>query len=271
MFEPAYKRDPSMVEQTKPRAVEPPPQPAPELAPADDSEIGEFDMLDTIDAELVEDDAAAGAESAGESVDEEGRPRRRRRRRRGGRRNRRDRPPADQPASEESLGDTADDEEPTDLDLEVDEPERAEQAEEGEPRERKGRRRRRRRGSGRGRERAAEGPAASGDKSRVDGESADVDDVDDYDDEFGDDFGDDDLGDEVATVTAGADDAEGESESSGGQGEKNSHRAIPSWEEALGTMIATNMEGRSKNPRGGAPRGRGRGGSRGGQGRRSSS
>jgi hypothetical protein len=52
--------------------------------------------------------------------------------------------------------------------------------------------------------------------------------------------------------------------------DKNSHRAIPSWEEALGYMISANMESRSKNPRpSGGSRGRGRGG-RGGQGRRSS-
>ncbi len=261
MFEPAYQRDPSMIEQTKPRAFEPAPQPVSEPTSADEDEIGDFDMLDTIDAELVEDVAAAGAESAGESLDEEGRPRRRRRRRRGGRRNRRDRPQAEQSASEEPNGEGAADDEPTDLDIEVGEQEPVEPADDGETRERKGRRRRRRRGSGRSRERAAEGQSESADRPR---ESADSTDKDDDDDDFGDD---------LATVTAGGDaeDAEDGSESGGAQGEKNSHRAIPSWEEALGYMIATNMEGRGKNPRAGGQRGRGRGGSRGGQGRRSSS
>jgi len=57
-------------------------------------------------------------------------------------------------------------------------------------------------------------------------------------------------------------------------GDKNSHRAIPAWEEAIGYIVAVNMETRAKNPKGGQPRGRGRGRSsgrgapRGGNGRR---
>ncbi|HQU43127.1 MAG TPA: hypothetical protein PK867_09950 [Pirellulales bacterium] len=39
-----------------------------------------------------------------------------------------------------------------------------------------------------------------------------------------------------------------------------SHRAIPSWEEAIGMIVSGNMEARAKNPHaGGPPRGRGRG------------
>ncbi|HET6880062.1 MAG TPA: hypothetical protein VFI31_07895 [Pirellulales bacterium] len=47
-----------------------------------------------------------------------------------------------------------------------------------------------------------------------------------------------------------------------------SHRAIPSWEEAIGVIVSGNMESRAKHPQsGGGGRGRGRGGR--GQGRRS--
>ena len=46
--------------------------------------------------------------------------------------------------------------------------------------------------------------------------------------------------------------------------DKNSHRAIPAWEDAIGVIISVNMESRAKNPKAGAPRGRGRG--RGGRG-----
>jgi hypothetical protein len=49
---------------------------------------------------------------------------------------------------------------------------------------------------------------------------------------------------------------------------KPNHRGIPSWEEAIGMIVATNMEARSKNPHAG-PSSRGRGRGRGGR-RRSS-
>lgn len=69
----------------------------------------------------------------------------------------------------------------------------------------------------------------------------------------------------------GDDDAEGGSEDSL---DKNSHRGIPAWEDAIGVIIAVNMESRAKNPKGSGQRprgrGRGRGGSRGGQDRRGS-
>jgi hypothetical protein len=45
------------------------------------------------------------------------------------------------------------------------------------------------------------------------------------------------------------------------------HRAVPSWEEAVGFLIAANLEARAKSPESrGQHRGRGRG--RGGKGRR---
>ena len=33
-----------------------------------------------------------------------------------------------------------------------------------------------------------------------------------------------------------------------GSGDKNSHRAIPAWEEAIGYIVSVNMESRAKNP-----------------------
>jgi hypothetical protein len=38
--------------------------------------------------------------------------------------------------------------------------------------------------------------------------------------------------------------------------ERVGHRAIPTWEEAIGVIIAANLEARAKRPGGGAPRGR---------------
>jgi hypothetical protein len=56
---------------------------------------------------------------------------------------------------------------------------------------------------------------------------------------------------------------EGEGDEDGdGKPGKLSHRAIPTWEQAIGLMVATNMESRAKNPGAGKPRGRGRRGPR---------
>ncbi len=79
---------------------------------------------------------------------------------------------------------------------------------------------------------------------------------------------DDDL-DDLSVVPLGGDgsvdDDEGDLDAGAEGGlDKNSHRAIPSWEDAIGMIVAGNMESRSKNPKAGAPRGRGRG--RGGRG-----
>ncbi len=73
---------------------------------------------------------------------------------------------------------------------------------------------------------------------------------------------------ELVGVPAGDEDDLLEDELAAGGGEKNSHRAIPAWEEAIGYIISVNMDARAKNPKSGPPRGgrsRGRGG-RGGSG-----
>jgi hypothetical protein len=59
-----------------------------------------------------------------------------------------------------------------------------------------------------------------------------------------------------------------ENGSDDGEGEKNAHRAIPAWEDAIGIIISNNLESRAKSGRAGGPRGRGRGGARGKQDRR---
>jgi hypothetical protein len=79
--------------------------------------------------------------------------------------------------------------------------------------------------------------------------------------------------DELAAVTSEAEGEELEgAEAAVGENQldKNSHRAIPSWEEALGFIISHNMEARARHPKAGGPRGRGRGHSRGGHERRGS-
>lgn len=134
-----------------------------------------------------------------------------------------------------------------------------------EPRERKGRRRRRRRGSGRGRdkERAAGEPGARPSREasadpldegdRIDDRVMDADDEDEPEDDDVDSIG---MGEALS-------DDEGDADSDGVV-DKNSHRAIPAWEEAIGYIVSVNMESRAKNPKASAPRGRGRG--RGGRG-----
>ena len=72
---------------------------------------------------------------------------------------------------------------------------------------------------------------------------------------------------------------EGEDDEDGGESPRIGFRNIPTWQDAIGVMIAKNMESRARNPggsrgpggRGGGGRGRGgRGGGRdrGGRGRR---
>ncbi len=43
------------------------------------------------------------------------------------------------------------------------------------------------------------------------------------------------------------------------QASKASHRAIPTWEEAIGVIVAANLQSRAKRPSGGSARGRGKG------------
>jgi hypothetical protein len=57
-------------------------------------------------------------------------------------------------------------------------------------------------------------------------------------------------------------DGEGDDDDGDGNPGKLSHRAIPTWEQAIGLIVATNMESRAKNPGAGKPRGRGRRGPR---------
>jgi hypothetical protein len=126
--------------------------------------------------------------------------------------------------------------------------------EEAEPAEREGRRRRRRRRGGRkngkpaAEKELAETPEDDEDLT-IDGELES-------------------LSEEEGTgVDAGAADLEGgeEEDASGESRDLKSHRSIPSWSEAIGAIIAVNMEARAKNPSqgSGAPRGRGWGRGRG--------
>ncbi|HTM54167.1 MAG TPA: hypothetical protein VL175_09065 [Pirellulales bacterium] len=197
------------------------------------------------------DEPAAGEQRAAQG-DEEQPARRRRRRRRGGRRSKRDRGEhAEQEATgerdagreSESAGSESEDLvgfEPLDEAVQDTAPADA------EPEQRRGRnKRRRRRGSGSDREgRKAERP------SKTDAASPAAKDFDE-DEPF---------------LEIDSDEEEIAAE---GSSDKNSHRAIPSWEEAIGYIVSVNMEARAKNPRapqsrGGRGRGRsGRGNSRG--------
>ena len=82
-----------------------------------------------------------------------------------------------------------------------------------------------------------------------------------------------DESDDVAVGYDAADDSDGDLDSEHGDDQdghegRPSHRAIPSWDEAIGVIVSANLESRAKNPHsGGSPRGRGRG-QRGGRGRR---
>jgi hypothetical protein len=198
------------------------------------SEEGE--EMELVDAELVDETTVERVAPS----DDQGHPRKRRRRRRGGRRSKRDRRPADERAAQppgEMLGEA-------EVEVPAPEFEAPKRALPGEERERKGRsRRRRRRGSGRKRD------AERGAESEMPAEEGMLEEPE-----------------ELATVGGEAgEEIVDEEEAGDSQLDKNSHRAIPAWEEAIGYIISVNMEGRAKNPKSGAPRGRGRGrgGSRG--------
>jgi hypothetical protein len=214
--------------------------------------------LSALDAEfshsevMAEADEPASGDQRAARADEEQPARRRRRRRRGGRRSKRDR---GEQGEHEAAGERAVELEPEygaskSEDLVGFEPldEGAENTapREAESEDRRGRnKRRRRRGSGPDRDlrkreptsKSATAPPAAGDFDE-DEPSLEID------------------GDEEEIIAEGSSD-------------KNSHRAIPSWEEAIGYIVAVNMECRAKNPRapqsrGGRGRGRaGRGNSRG--------
>jgi hypothetical protein len=226
--------------------------------------VDEFFDEEIIDAELVETDETEGtpeqAGAEGQPGDEERTGRKRRRRRRGGRRSKRDRPLASgeehQAGGIQPDGDDRDDAGESltgasDLSDSTSDQEAGEaSAVPGEEREPKGRpKRRRRRGSGRGRDKKREegtepkGTAAE-ESERKPSEQL----IDDEEDQEDVDF---------AAVSGGDDIGDDEAES---QVDKNSHRAIPAWEEAIGYIVSVNMEARAKNPKSGPPRGRGRGG-----------
>ncbi len=212
--------------------------------------------------------------------DEQRGGRRRRRRRRGGRRLREDAQAArsDEPRDEtsdflevefaEGDGPTADflddvapafDEE----EAETDEPREVESGE-AEPREKRRRGRRRGRGRGRTHDAGREAPAAT---ERT---AADDDDLldelasagsprDQRQPRVRDDLGDVDTDSEIDADAD--DDAQDDAEL------RPSHRAIPSWQEAVGMIVAANMESRAKNPHSASQRPRGRGGRGRGRGR----
>jgi hypothetical protein len=110
------------------------------------------------------------------------------------------------------------------------------------------RRRRRRRGSGR---KSREGATKAGEEDAI--RASNERDADEDDD------GDDDS-------VAGPGTRLGDDDDHEGHLDKNSHRAIPSWQDAIGMIVAVNMEARAKSPRGDRPRGRGRGRGQGGRG-----
>jgi ribonuclease E len=212
---------------------------------AETIEVSAYEVeLSKTDAFADADEPTAGEQRAARG-DEEQPGRRRRRRRRGGRRSKRDRgeQQGQEAGSERDAGrepESADESEDL-VDFEpLDEAAPSTAPEGAEPEERRGRnKRRRRRGSGSDREgRKSERPSKT-DAALPAAKAFDEDEPSleiDSDEE------------EIA--------AEGSSD-------KNSHRAIPSWEEAIGYIVSVNMEARAKNPR--APqsrggRGRGRGG-----------
>ncbi len=248
----------------------------------------EYVQEDSVDLELsVPTDSIDRVEGPDERAegDEEDGARRRRRRRRGGRRSRRSREGRESAESgearEDAIADRADFDEdrplvPPELDIdplagidtfdeleaeggeELGESDAAKESRAEESGERRGRRRRRRR-RGRGRKETTESAESEHDE--------------------------DESGEDVAGgwgSTTGARESNRAAEDDGpeaqdgdsdeeliGVGDKNSHRAIPTWEEAIGYIVTVNMDSRTKNPgRSGSPRGgrgrRGRNGSRGG-------
>jgi hypothetical protein len=249
-------------------------RPIEEVQPLDSNELierraTEFVEAELVDVEVVEEHGHSDEEGEGDESGPEGegredraegdRPRRRRRRRGGrrSRRNREDRAPRSADAEDqEAVAEGSDLESETisetvEASLEAaaqDEPGGEETAdsetgesETGEPRERKGRRRRRRRGRRKPEGAKGEGAATDESTGEADAELPDEDDDDGMLD--------------TADVPLGLGDDEHDDHL-----DKNSHRAIPSWEDAIGMIVAVNMEARAKSPRSsGPPRGRGRG------------
>ncbi|MGO9109922.1 MAG: hypothetical protein ACLP9L_11875 [Thermoguttaceae bacterium] len=243
---------------TEPESFEP--QEALDIMDDTADEFGdEASDADTATSESDGERSASEHSANEESATEERRSRRRRRRRGRGRGR------EDAPAEEAGSGNESN-EEPTDdnvifsgsLESDDDSP-LAEPAEEdrpeGERTERRGRRRRRGRSRGRDQVRGEEtvGEEDSGDDHELDFDGAE----------------------EESTVNAEAMDehdfdGDEDHDEDGGESPRIGFRNIPSWQDAIGMMIAKNMESRSRNPGGQrGPSGRGgRGGGGRGRGRR---
>ena len=205
-------------------------------------------------------ESAEGEASA--STDERGRPRRRRRRGRGGRG--KDGAPRSGPAGDREARVSSDDESdewpgtPLGEGASAEEGERECTAEgdDGEkPTRRRRVRRRRRRGGPSEAGDAAPARAAANGRAPTRESAGDDDDEDEEDD------------DEMAvTESPGRVDADDDDDDDDGL-PRESHKNIPTWSEAIGVMVDTNMESRKNSPsRPSGPRDRGRGRGRGGRG-----
>ncbi len=188
-------------------------------------------------------------EGAGEeaSTDERERPKRRRRRGRGRGPGRQDRErPEQEPAEEGDRWDEASEAEHGEEEAETGE-RGSEEAEGGEERPRRRRRR------GRGGRSSSERPTRAESNDEADDETFDEEESDESAHGEAHDHDEDEDGDEV--------------------GPRGSHKNIPTWSEAIGVMVETNMQSRKNSPqRPGPSRDRARGGrgrGRGGRGRRS--
>jgi hypothetical protein len=242
----------------RPQAPPPPrqrsaPREVPELPPQRVESVQEVEEFmaeeageEPIVAELVEGDHAEG-EAAERHGDEERTGRKRRRRRRGGRRSKQGRSATGEEQPRETVDEAAEAAEGAPIAEQAGFDE-AESEGSSSTEERKGRpKRRRRRGSGRNRDktRAPTGEAKQTAHTDAEHDAEPFIDDDEHDDE------------ELAGVAGDSDMLEDD----GGDSpvDKNSHRAIPAWEEAIGYIVSVNMESRAKNPKSGPPRGRGRG------------
>ncbi len=229
-------------------------------------------------------ESASGRSGDEDSAREERRPRRRRRRRGRGR-GRDDGPAAEAHAAEQSGEELAGAESVSSEGMESDADDalrdRAEEDRPGDERtERRGRRRRRGRGRDQVRDEAIVGKEGTVDDDELSSADAEID-FDRFEED-----GSQEGGAEEDAVDAEAqgedDDSEHEDDGEhdfdgdedddedGGESPRIGFRNIPTWQDAIGVMIAKNMESRTRNPGGSrGPGGRGgRGGGRGGRGRR---
>lgn len=237
--------------------------------------VDDIDLLEDLDEPLAARDATAEprGEAARERDDDQRGGGRRRRRRRGGRHLRkeaeaaRSETPRDQASdflevereeSDEPIADFLDDIEATPAG-DVDEAEGTEQREPGEKR-RRGRRR------GRGRGRRCEAPRDDVQAAPERTAAPDDDMLDELAAIGAPRHGRDEIADDDLAEVQADDDANGDGEPDDAE-MRPSHRAIPSWQEAVGMIVAGNMESRAKNPHAGSQRARGRGGRGRGRGR----